>query len=297
MLYYVHKYIKLYLQWDPYPFLFGSPARLARFHPRTCQPTVALTVGKDPPREPILLDDTHTIGCFGLPSDSSTSAYAPSENPLSPLNLDYHSAHMPQSEMSEDHPFPMATKNLLQMILERLGPTPGLLNESRPSPTRWLQSCPPTPIPTLGSGRKKTLLKPSAPSEFDGDHAEGKAFLTSCQTYIRLCPEAFEDDTIKIVWAMSYMKSRRAGCWAAREFEYNAISRDKRLRFLDWVNFEDEFHKDFLPLNGEATAVNMLETSTYFQGKRMVNDYIDHFQDLVYDSRYTDPKTIMVKFH
>jgi hypothetical protein len=27
MSYYVYKYIELYLQWDPYPFLFGSPAR------------------------------------------------------------------------------------------------------------------------------------------------------------------------------------------------------------------------------------------------------------------------------
>jgi hypothetical protein len=216
--------------------------------------------------------------------------------------------------MSEDHPFPMdclsslestvdnmmsqseATKNLLQTILERLGPMPGLLNESRPSPTGWPQSHPPTPIPTLDSGQKKTLLKPSAPSEFDGDRVKGKAFLTSCRTYIRLCPEAFKDDTVKIIWAMSYMKSRQAGRWAAREFEYKAASRDGRLRFLDWVDFEDEFHKDFLPLNAEATAVNVLETSTYFQGKWMVDDYLDHFRDLVYDSRYTDPKTIMVKF-
>jgi hypothetical protein len=76
---------------------------------------------------------------------------------------------------------------------------------------------------------------------------------------------------------MSYMKFRQAGCWATREFEYEAASRDGRLRFLDWVNFEDEFHKDFLPLNAEATAVNMLETSAYFQGKRMVDDYLDHF--------------------
>jgi hypothetical protein len=83
---------------------------------------------------------------------------------------------------------------------------------------------------------------------------------------------------------------------ATREFEYEAASRDGRLRFLNWVDFEDEFHKDFLPLNMEATAVNVLETSAYFQGKRMVDDYLDHFQDLVYDSGYTDPKTIMVKF-
>ena len=76
---------------------------------------------------------------------------------------------------------------------------------------------------------------------------------------------------------MSYMKFRRAGHWATREFEYEAASRDGRLRFLDWVNFEDEFHKDFLSLNAEATAVNVLETSAYFQGKQMVDDYLDQF--------------------
>jgi hypothetical protein len=214
--------------------------------------------------------------------------------------------------MSEDHPFPTdhlsslkstvdsmisqseATKNLLQTILKRLGPVPGLLNESRPSPTGQLQSRPPTPIPTPALGQKKTLLKPSTPLEFDGDHTKGKAFLTSCRTYIRFCLEAFEDDTVKIVWAMSYMKSRWASHWAAREFEYEATSRDRRLHFLNWVNFEDEFCKDFLPLNMEATAVNVLETSAYFQGKWTVDDYLDHFRDLVYNSRYTDPKTIVV---
>jgi hypothetical protein len=147
-----------------------------------------------------------------------------------------------------------ATKNLLQTILERLGPALGLLNENRPNPTGQLQSHPPTPIPTLAAGWKKTLLKPSAPLEFDGDCAKGKAFLTSWQTYIHLCLEAFEDDTVKIVWAMSYMKSGWAGHWATRDFEYKAASRDRRLRFLDWVNFEDEFCKDFLPLKVEATV-------------------------------------------
>jgi hypothetical protein len=46
----------------------------------------------------------------------------------------------------------------------------------------------------------------------------------------------------------------------------------------------------------EATALNVLEMSAYFQGKWMVDDYLDQFCDLVYDSRYTDPKTIVVKF-
>jgi hypothetical protein len=93
------------------------------------------------------------------------------------------------------------------------------------------------------------------------------------------------------------MKSGWAGRWATREFEYKAPSQDEGLHSPDWVNFENEFRKDFLPLNAEAMAVNVLEMSTYFQGKWMVDDYLDQFHDLVYDSRYTNPKTIMVKFH
>ena len=93
---------------------------------------------------------------------------------------------------------------------------------------------------------------------------------------------------------MSYMKAGRAGRWATREFEHEA--KTGHLRFLDWLDFEEEFQKDFMPLDSEATAINVLETTTYFQGKWMVDDYLDQFRDLIYDSRYTDPKTVIVKF-
>ena len=46
---------------------------------------------------------------------------------------------------------------------------------------------------------------------------------------------------------MSYMKSGRANRWATREFEQEAKA--GRLRFLDWDDFEDEFRKDFMPLD------------------------------------------------
>lgn len=65
---------------------------------------------------------------------------------------------------------------------------------------------------------------------------------------------------------------------------------------MDWLDFEEEFRKDFLPLNSEADAVNILEMTAYFQGKQTVDDYLDQFRDLIYDSGYTDPKTIVVKF-
>jgi hypothetical protein len=128
------------------------------------------------------------------------------------------------------------------------------------------------------------------PSDYDGDRSNGKAFLTSCRTYICLRPDAFEDDATQIIWAMSYMKTGCAGRWAAQEFEHEA--RDGHLRFVDWLDFEEEFRKDFLPLNSEATAVNILETTAYFQGKQTVDDYLDRFRDLVYDSGYTDQKQL-----
>jgi hypothetical protein len=112
-------------------------------------------------------------------------------------------------------------------------PYPDPLIPQPPTPAGYPNPCHclPTPMPTPAWGQKKTPLKPSTPSEFNGDHAKGKAFLTSCRTYICLCLEAFKDNTIKIVWAMSYMKSGQASHWAAREFEYEAASRDRRLCF------------------------------------------------------------------
>ena len=68
----------------------------------------------------------------------------------------------------------------------------------------------PSPVPP-----KSRKVRPSVPTEFDGDHSKGIAFLNSCQTYIRLCPEDFVDEQTKIIWAMSYMKSGRAQKWTA----------------------------------------------------------------------------------
>jgi len=94
---------------------------------------------------------------------------------------------------------------------------------------------------------------------------------------------------------MFYMKSGCANRWATRVFEQEA--KTGRLHFLDWDDFEDKFRKDFMLLDAEAAAINVLETTAYFQGKRSVNDYLDQFRDLIYDSGYTDPKTVVVKFH
>src|SRR5205807_5809142 len=112
-----------------------------------------------------------------------------------------------------------ATHHLLQSVLDRLSPlqAQNAPDRIRPPSANSIRS---SPIPASSAGRKKNFLKPSAPSEFDRSRSAGKAFLTSCQTYIHLCPESFDDnDTTKIIWAMSYMKTRCAGCWATCEFK------------------------------------------------------------------------------
>jgi len=66
--------------------------------------------------------------------------------------------------------------------------------------------------------------------------------------------------------------------------------------FIDWDDFRGSFWKEFFPLHAEAVATNALEGTTYFQGTRNVDDYLDEFRDLVSASGYTSPKTIVVKF-
>jgi len=186
-----------------------------------------------------------------------------------------------------------ATHRLLQDVLDKLGPAQArnVPNPIRPPTCGSAQS---SPIPTSSAGWRKNFFKPSAPSEFNGNRSAGKVFLTSCRTYICLCPESFEDDLTKVIWAMSYMKAGRAGHWANCEFEHEAKS--GHLCFIDWVDFEEEFRKDFMSLDSEAAAVNVLETTSYFQGRQLVDDYLDQFKDLIEDSSYSDPKTIVVKF-
>jgi hypothetical protein len=144
---------------------------------------------------------------------------------------------------------------------------------------------------------KTRRVKPASPPEYDGDRAKGQTFLNSCQTYIRLCSEEFRDDQIKIIWAMSYMKTGRAAKWTARIFRWEQhpdnVGSD---RFLDWEDFRDEFKREFTPAHVDVSAINRLETPAYYQKDRSLDDYLDEFQDLIADSGYTDPKTIVVKF-
>lgn len=150
-----------------------------------------------------------------------------------------------------------------------------------------------TPTPTYSTPNVRAP-PPALPTEFDGDRNRGSAFLNSCQTYIRLCSGSFSDDQAKIGWALSYMKSGRASKWAARIFNYEEVQGQPK--FLDWSDFRSEFRKEFLPAHSDAAAINKLETTSYFQRTRSVDEYLDEFLDLIAEAGYSDPKTLVVKF-
>jgi hypothetical protein len=169
---------------------------------------------------------------------------------------------------------------------------------TRQNATVTPQTLPPVVYDTPPVPEHKTRRpKPATPTEFDGDRKKGLTFLHSCQTYIRLCPEEFRDEQTKIVWAMSYMKSGRAAKWTARVFRWEELPENSGYpKFLDWDEFRSEFKKEFTPAHVDSLAINRLESAAYYQKSRSLDDYIDEFRDLITDSGYTDPKTIVVKF-
>jgi hypothetical protein len=137
----------------------------------------------------------------------------------------------------------------------------------------------PPPVTTPLKASQPSRVNPGAPSNFDGDRAQGRAFLTSCELYISLSQSDFVEDQVRIHWALSYFKG---GC--AATFAEHIIWQEMRTRkmcFASWDEFREEFTAAFCPENEATTALMRLELDRYFQGKRNVEAYIDEFKDLV----------------
>ena len=96
---------------------------------------------------------------------------------------------------------------------------------------------------------------------------------------------------------MTYMNQGRAQKWANCVYHWEAIPKNVGSHhFVDWDDFCSRFQTEFFPLHSDVVATNKLKGISYFQGRRTVDDYLDNFQDLISDSGYSDPKTIVVKF-
>jgi len=159
-------------------------------------------------------------------------------------------------------------------------------------------SPPPVNPPSLvlsAPTKQRTRPKLSSSPNFSSEWTSGQAFLNSCTLYLCLAPEQFSCDEEKIFWTLTFFKDRHAARWFENLFHQEADTGVFPIQ--SWVDFEQQFQSQFFLVNAEADAVNALESSSYYQGNRMVDGYLDSFLTLVSDARYTDPQTLVVKFH
>jgi hypothetical protein len=157
----------------------------------------------------------------------------------------------------------------------------------------------PAPDPGLFAGTtnpvSKSVLRPNPPFVFDGDRSQGRSFLHSVKTYIRLVPEAFlegeEHSEEKAVhYAMSFMAKDAAQRWAERQ------SGKSPFPFPTWDAFAREFRLRFVEENEQDHALARLESRNYFMGTRDVFRYTDDFEDLVDLAGFDDPLIKVSKY-
>jgi Retrotransposon gag protein/Zinc knuckle len=183
-----------------------------------------------------------------------------------------------------------------QTILQQLGQ---LIQQSQVRQTG--ASSPVTPITTPPTPPAHPIpadltsnLKAALPNEFTGDRANGRAFLNSCELYIRLARSKFVDEATMVHWALSFMKSGRASLFAHRVLRSEA--RTGTPRFTTWAEFRTSFTTEFCPKNETQLALAKLETPGYYQGRRSVDDYVDDFRELIDQAGYKEGLAIVVKF-
>jgi len=111
---------------------------------------------------------------------------------------------------------------------------------------------------------------------------------------LHLAPKQFTCDKKKIFWTLTFFKDGHAAKWSENLFHQEADTGIFPIQ--SWTDFKQQFWSQFFPVNAEADAINILEESSYYQGNRTVDDYLNSFLILALDARYMDPRTLVVKF-
>jgi hypothetical protein len=137
-------------------------------------------------------------------------------------------------------------------------------------------------------------VKPGAPNYFDGNKAQGRAFLTSYELYISLTQSDFIDEQVCIHWALLYFQGGHTASFA-KGILWQEL-RSGNMCFASWNNFTEEFTSMFCQESKVTTALMRLEFDRYYEGKQNVEAYIDEFKDLIDLSSYTDLIAIVLKF-
>ena len=121
-------------------------------------------------------------------------------------------------------------------------------------------------------------IKPLLPSDFNGEHSKGQAFLNSCELYVKLTGYQFSLEADLITWALTYMKSGRALLFIDWTLRYE--SRCRKPMFTTWREVRQKFMEEFCPKNEAQMALAKLKMSAYYQSQKSMDEYIDEFRDL-----------------
>jgi hypothetical protein len=97
-----------------------------------------------------------------------------------------------------------------------------------------------------------------------------------------------------IHWALSFVKSRRVALYANRILRREVS--ETLLAIISWKGFELDFTSKFCPKNKATVALTKLESTWYYQGRKLVDDYINEFSELVVEAGYSDGLSIVMKF-
>jgi hypothetical protein len=93
---------------------------------------------------------------------------------------------------------------------------------------------------------------------------------------------------------MSFMRTGHASLFVDRILRFEA--RASKPQYGTWAAFRQAFIAEFCPRNKAQEALALLETTSYFQGSRAVDEYIDAFKDLIERAGYTDKTMVTMKF-
>ena len=110
-------------------------------------------------------------------------------------------------------------------------------------------------------------LKLADPKEFSGKPEDLQDFLINCEMVFAVCPDVYDTNEKKIVYALALMKTKNAALWKKQY----ALS-NFRGAFTDtWNLFKDRLLHDFKDVGQAQNAMKTLGTMT--QGKMAIEEF------------------------
>lgn len=191
-----------------------------------------------------------------------TSSQNPLHTPDNPM-------HTPDNPMSED---PSTTLSpTIQQLQKQIADMQKLLD------TFVSQSIPrPHGSPSSFKG-----IKVAPPNFFDGSQAKADTFISELLLYFH--GKNVQDDSERIVFALSYMKGGTAGPWAKLKVKQLSAAQEV---VWSWDDFIQEFQSTFGDPDPAGTARFRLDQLK--QGNNAVDEYVSNFRELKDETGYND---------